>query len=290
LHFFNKLTSVALLIAASTAYGQDPSTTATFPQAIQGMPVVQEFNFGTNYNRNIRNLAELAAYFEPYGIAGTIVINQEWERYQTFNTTNFVFTPTTLDLTATIPKGGGLWPGGIASAQIWSKMTMAPGMTGHLVYATEVRMRIPNGPGMWPDAWFFTKQWGIGDMSEIDNPEFFDMKWQTMLDWTGNNHGPGVGTNIYKLTTDPYVWHPGLNFTADYHDYQTYWTEDAVYKYVDGTLVQADHFTWTSHGAAQIGVNLAVGSNVSTLPGLQPNSLSEFPAVLSVDHITIWGK
>ena len=37
-------------------------------------------------------------------MAGTSVINLEWERYQPFNSTNFVFTPNTLNLTATIPS------------------------------------------------------------------------------------------------------------------------------------------------------------------------------------------
>jgi hypothetical protein len=284
------LIAVSLLALAAPALCQNPSTTETFGDAINGMPIVENFLFGTDYNRNIKNLSNLAAYFSPYGIAGTIVINQEWERYQPFNPANFVFTPTTLQLTATIPKGGGLFPGGINSGQIWSKMTMAPGVTGHAVYATEVRMKIPPGQGMWPAAWFFTKQWGIGDMSEIDNPEFFTMQWQNTFDWTGNVHGPGQGTNIYSIKTNPWVWHPSLNFAADYHDYQMIWTEDAVYRYVDGTLVLADKFVWTSKGPAQMGINLAVGSNLASLPGLQPNSLTEFPVALSIDHITIWGK
>jgi hypothetical protein len=38
-------------------------------------------------------------------------------------------------------------------------------------------------------------------------------------------------------------------------------------------------------------VNLAVGSSATqSLPGLQPVSLNEFPAALSIDHIKIWAK
>jgi len=269
----------------------DPSTTATFGQAIQGMSVINDYEFGTGLGKNVTTLQHLSANFNPYGIAGTTVINQEWERYQPFNTKNFVFTENSLNLTATIPNGGGLFSGGIHSGQIWTKQTYTPGRTGYTVYATEVRMQIPAGQGMWPAAWFYTQspEPGQNDGSEIDNPEFFNMEWQDQFDWTGFQHGPGVGSQIYSIKTNQWVWHPGLNFSADYHDYQTLWTPDAVYKYVDGTLVYAAFFKWTAAGSAQLGVNLAVGSSEG-LPGLQPTSLAEFPAALSIDHIAIWAK
>ena len=277
--------------AAQAQIFTDPSTTETFPEAIQKMTVVKNYQFGTATGRTIGNLSQLATAFSAYGISGQTVINQEWERYQTFNSTNFVFTGTSLDLTATIASHGGLFAGGINSGQIWSNQTFQPEVTGYTVYAFEVRMRVPSGAGMWPAAWLFTQQPGEADGSEIDNPEFFVMEWQNEFDWTGDQHGPGQGPQIYSIKTNPWVWHPGLNFSADYHDYQTLWTPDAVYKYVDGTLVYAESFRWTAKGAAQLGVNLAVGTNASvSMPGLKPTSLTEFPAVLSVDHITVWAK
>ncbi len=269
----------------------DPSTSETFLQAVGTMPVLASYAFGTGPGRTVGNIQQLSAIFNPYGIAGQTVINEEWERYQPFNTTNFVFTSTDLNLTATIPSGGGLFPGGINSGQIWTNQTFQPGVTGYTVYAFEVRMEVPSGAGMWPAAWFYTKQPGEADTSEIDNPEFFDMEWQNQFDWTGNQHGPGQGAQIYSIKTNPWVWQPGLNFAADYHDYQTFWTPDAVYKYVDGTLVYAQSFVWTAKGAAQLGINLAVGSSeTAALPGLEPTALSEFPVALSVDHITIWAR
>ncbi|HEY3838800.1 MAG TPA: family 16 glycosylhydrolase [Bryobacteraceae bacterium] len=263
----------------------------TFEQAIQSFGLVQNYEFGTATGRTVTNLGQLASSFSPYGIAGYSVINEEWERYQVFNPTNFVFTSNSLNITATIPAGGGLFSGGIHSGQIWTSAVYQPGVTGHTVYAFEVRMKVPTGAGMWPAAWFYTKQPGQDDTSEIDNPEFFEMKWQNQFDWTGNQHGPGQAAQLYSIKTNQWVWHPGLNFSADYHDYQTLWTPTAVYKYLDGTLIYAQTFKWTAKGAAQLGVNLAVGSSETTsLPGLEPTSLSEFPAVLSIDHITIWGQ
>jgi len=86
------------------------------------------------------------------------------------------------------------------------------------------------------------------------------------------------------------TWHPGLNFSADYHNYQTFWTPNAVYKYVDGTLIHAQYFKWTAPGPASIGVTLSVGSSLANLTGLQPTSLNEFPATVSVEYINIGAK
>lgn len=269
---------------------QNPNTNQKFQDAIAGLKLVDNYSFGTAEGRNVKDLTDLSRHFDPYGIAGTTVIHQEWERYQTFNPQNFVFTPNSLNLTATIPPGGGLFPGGIHSGQIFTKATYKPQVTGYSVYAFEVRMKIPKGPGAWCAAWFYTKHYDQDDGSEIDNPEFNDMKNQNTFDWTGNNHGPGQGDEIFSIKSNKWAWHPGFDFSADYHDYQTLWTPDAVYKYVDGNLVYASHFRWTAVGPAQFGVNLAWGSDEADLPGLKPTSLHEFPAAVQIDHITIWAK
>jgi hypothetical protein len=282
--------SFLLVFPACGQNFSDPSTSATFGQATQGMEVVEDYTFGTGYGRAISNIQQLSAHFNPYGLAGTQPFVGEWERYQPFNSQNFAFTDSSLNLTATIPKGGGLFPGGIYTGQILSKQTFKPDVTGYTVYAFEVRMKVPAGPGMWSAAWFYTGQWGQDDTSEIDNPEVFVMKWQNQFDWTGAQHGPGQGPEIYSIKSNPWTWRPGLNFAADYHDYQTFWTPDAVYKYVDGTLVYAQSFKWTD-GPAQVIVSLAVGSSLTDkLPGLQPTSLSQFPSAISLDHIRVWAK
>lgn len=279
-----------LLLTILPLYAQDPSTSETFEQYVQGMQPTGWYNFGTASGCTVCNMQQLAAAFNPYGIGGTIVLHQEWERYQPFNTQNFVFRANSLDLTATIPSGGGLWPGGINSGQIWTKQTFQPGVTGHNVYAFMVRMKIPNGQGSWPGSWFYTAQPGISDGSEIDNPEFFVMEWQNQYDWTGFDHGPNAGSIIYSNLSNPWTWRPGIDFSAGYHDYELIWTPDATYKYVDGQLILAQQFKYTAQGPAQLGINLGVGSDEADLPGLQPTSLSEFPMTLSVQYISMWSK
>jgi hypothetical protein len=293
--FFAKLSAAATALLISTAaYGQnpafhDPAVTATFDQAVAalGMQGQAGYRFGTNATKNVINLTILSTYFSAYGIAGTNVINSEWERYQPFNASNFQLMPDSLDLVATIPQGGGLFPGGINSGQIWTQHTYQPVTTGAQYYAFSVRMKTPGGPGMWPAAWFYTKQPGLNDDSEIDM-EFFDAQWQNEFDWSGFNHGAGTGADFYSIMTNQFVWHPGLNFSADYHEYQFIWTPDAIYKYVDGTLIKATWFKWTSNGPAQFGINLAVGT--PNMPGLLPTSVSQFPARISIDSLTIWQR
>ncbi len=278
-------------LTLSSVQGQssyDPKTSQTFDQFVAGMHPLRYYAFGTGSGSNVTNLTQLAQAFSPYGIAGTTVEEQEWERYQPFNSTNFVFTSHALNLTATLH--GGLYSGGINSGQIWTKETFKPQQTGYTIYAISVRMKVPNAWGSWTSAWLYTKQSGQGDGSEIDNPEFFMMNNQNQYDWTGYNHGPGKGYTIYTIKQNKWVWEPGIDFSADYHSYELVWTPDATYKYVDGRLIDAQTFKWTAPGAGQLGINLAVGSSASGLYGLQPRSTSEFPIVNSIETIGIWGK
>jgi hypothetical protein len=268
-----------------------PATSESFGHAIDGFQLLRNFVFGRSGASTVRSLDDLAEKFDPYGIAGTGVINKEWQRYQKFNPANFVFTESSLNLTATIRSGGGLVPGGIHSGQIWSKEVFQPGITGQPAYAFEIRMKIPDKKGTWPAFWLYSKPSNQrSDGSEIDHPEFFVMTHQSQFDWTGNTHGPGTGSDFYSIKTNKWFWRPGVDFSADYHDFQTLWTPDAVYKYVDGKLVLATHFKWTAPTPAQMGVNLAVGSDDPSLIGLQPASLADFPCALSIAHIKVWGK
>jgi beta-glucanase (GH16 family) len=279
-----------LLISPVRAQSQyDPSTTQTFEQVVAGMQPMHWYNFGVGAGSTISNLSQLAAVFNPYGIASTSTIHQEWEVYQPFNAQNHVFTQQSLDLTATLPYGVP-FPGGINSGQIFTQETFQPGLYGKNVYAFMVRAKIPNGPGTWPGIWLYTKQPGLDDGSEIDDPEFFVMTNQNQFDWTGYNHGPGVGPTIYSIMTNQWVWQPGVDFSAGYHDYELVWTPDATFKYVDGQLILAQYFWWTAPGPAQFGIDLAVGSSASDLPGLIPTSASEFPATFSIQYISIWAK
>src|ERR1035438_9837341 len=129
--------------AAQTApLVKGPSIAESFGHAVERFQVLANLVFGRSAACTIKGLDDLAEKFAPYGIAGTTVINEEWQRYQKFNPANFVFTESSLNLMATVPPGGGLFAGGIHSGQIWSKEVFQPAVTGHAVYAFEIRMKI----------------------------------------------------------------------------------------------------------------------------------------------------
>jgi beta-glucanase (GH16 family) len=144
---------------------------------------------------------------------------------------------------------------------------------------------VPKQGAAWTGMWLYTQQPGVNDESEID-VEFINeiAANQNSLDWTGFNHGPSVQPDTYSIMSNQWTWRPGFDFASDYHAYQFLWTPTMIYKYVDGRLIKATPFRWTSGGPAQMIVSLAVGTD-NGMPGMHPNSLSEFP----IDHITIWG-
>jgi hypothetical protein len=264
----------------------DPASTLTFSAAERSLPLLTHFEFGTAGHCNVGNLEMLAAHFDPFTFrarrSSTKMAAISRVQHHEFR------------LQASFPRTDGshigrrrLFPGGIHSAQIWSKEVLLPEPAEHTIYAIEVRMKIPGRQGMWPASCLYAR--GPSDGSEIDNPEFLIEQWQNQFDWTGFNHGPGLGADLYSITSNAWTWHPGLNFAADYHNYQTIWTSDAVYKYVDGTLVYAASCRWTASEPARLGVNLAVGSSDKVShPGLEPTSFSDFPISLSLKRIKIW--
>jgi beta-glucanase (GH16 family) len=280
------IAALGLIAFAGSVSAQNPGTDQTFEQVVSGMQPFRWYDFRPGGNTS--DLNALANSFDPYGIAGTTPTHQEWERYQPFNSDNFRFTPTGLDLTATLPWWGGVWEGGIASGQIWSKESFKPNVTGYGTYAFLARMKIPKVPGSWPQFWLYTKQQDQADGSEIDNPEFMVSQFQNSYNWTGYDHGPGAGNAIYDGRGNPWVWTPGIDFSADYHDYELVWTPNATYKYVDGKLIYAQQFQWTAYGPAQFGAALAVGS--WELPGLIPFNWGDFPSALSIQYIGMWAR
>lgn len=277
------------------------ATAVTFTDFISGYTLDHDWEFGSDVSRNVNDITDLAVDWVPYGIAGTTPINQSWERYQvppfpgTFNTTNYVFTPTSLELTATIPGGGGLFNGGINSGQINTKTTWNP-VTSGKTYAFEGRMKTPrNSVGMWPAFWLYTKTPGQDDHSEIDFFEIFTMTGENSHNLNMFIHGPNVGSTVYSIPgfgpPCGSCWTPGFDFSYDYHLYQEIWTPTQEYHFIDGQLIVQRNFLYSAVGAAQLIVTLAVGSDDTVgLPGLQPTSLAQFPMKFAIDHIKQWSS
>jgi NedA-like, galactose-binding domain/Glycosyl hydrolases family 16 len=263
-----------------TAPMTPPATTPPPPAGgpdLTGFALQRSYLFGSGAGRNTSNLS---TDFNPYGIAGQAVINGEWQRYQSFNSTNHHITADRLELTAT-PNLGGIFPGGISSGQITTKETFYP--RNGRTYVFQVRAKIPHGSGAWPAFWFYAK----GDphtASEIDVFEFFDTPTQNTFDWTGYDHGDGVGSDYHNIMTNQWVWHPGFDFAADYHTYSLVWREGQIEKWVDNNWVKGTNFTWNGSDP-QILINLAIGGGSNNNP-----DAATFPSVYSVDFLKVWKK
>ncbi|MBB6735261.1 glycoside hydrolase family 16 protein [Cohnella zeiphila] len=247
--------------------------------SLAGYTLYRDYSFGTS--RNVNSLTSLANSFNAYGIAGTTVINHEWQRYQPINANNHVLTANTLDLTA-LANLGGVYDGGISSGQIATKETFYP--SDGKTYIFQLRAKIPNGTGTWPAFWLYSPGGTGTTASEIDIFEFFNSPTQNQYDWTGYDHGSGVGDNYYNIMTNQWVWHPGTDFSADYHLYTLVWKEGEIQKWVDGTLVKGTNFNWFGP-APQVLIDLAIGGDPNSNP-----TTSTFPAKFSLDYFRVYVK
>lgn len=250
---------------------------------LSGYSVVSDWRFGSGAGRNVADLNALSSTFKPYGIAGTTVINNEWQRYQTFNATNHHLTSDRLELTAATNLGG-FSNGGISSGQITTKDTYLP--SGGKTYVFQLRAKIPRGTGAWPAFWMYSPGGSGSTSSEIDIFEFFSSPTQNTTDWTGYDHGDGVGADYHSIMTNQWVWHPGYDFAADYHTYTLVWKEGDIQKWVDNTWVKGTKFTWKGP-APQLLVNLAMGGSPNSAPTA---SGTPMPCVFSVDSLKVYVK
>ena len=274
--------------SGSDDFGSDDSNKDTEPKedTYNGPPLdeyvlTHDFTFGKS--GNITSIEELDAYFNPYGIAGTNVINQEWQRYQPFNSSNFVFTDSTLQLRA-LTDLGGIEDGGISSGQIVTEEGFYPSEGKTLLI--QLRAKIPHGEGTWPAFWMYSPGGSGTTDSEIDIFEFFNSETQNTYDWTGFNHGSGVGDDYYSIMTNQWVWHPGFDFSEEYHVYTLIWKEGDVQKWVDKNLVLGTYFEWYGPDPVII-VNLAMGGKPNNPPNAQE---TPFPSIFSLDYLRIYEK
>jgi hypothetical protein len=125
------------------------------PPVRSGYELFRDWTFGTNPDRSIRDHNQLWETFgqtlhwdSPQGSAGANG-TQGWERFLGLPQ-NHVFSPTTLDLVATLnPRSPGMHSGGVASGMVRTKDHFGPG------YYLETRCRFPpwESKAAWPAFW-----------------------------------------------------------------------------------------------------------------------------------------
>ena len=114
---------------------------------LDGFTLIRDYNFGTAEGNTVHDSTELTGILNAYGIAGTNVINSEWQRYQLINLKNHAISTNDLELTA-VSNLGGIQGGAISSGQITTKETFQP--TVGKTVAFQTRAKIPKEKGAWP--------------------------------------------------------------------------------------------------------------------------------------------
>jgi len=112
----------------------EPSIGQSFDAYVSGLKLKNKFVFGSAAadalgTIPIRNATELASYFNPNGqAAGTTVINQEWQYYNTdMAGGNHVFASDALELTGLLPNGA--LPAGVTTASPTANVTYSRQVT-----------------------------------------------------------------------------------------------------------------------------------------------------------------
>jgi beta-glucanase (GH16 family) len=156
----------------------------------------------------------------------------------------------------------------------------------------EARMRLPEGPGMWPAFWLLGNNIAAIDWpasGEIDVMEHIDGNnpQNEGFDWVqGTVHGAGLNSGLQ--------YHPAGFSAADWHNYGMLWTKGQIQFYVDQPSNVYATFTPTTQtgkwpfddGPQFILLNLAIGGK---WPG-PPNATTVFPSELLVDYVRIFAN
>jgi beta-glucanase (GH16 family) len=267
--------------APLTASGQAAPACASEALNVGANGPSLDFNFGTGLGRNVRSVGELGQEFWPRSSNfGTETINHEWQYYADFNDTNHHFAEDHLELTAVNESETSIEPGRISSAEITSLDHFYPVDGQTLLF--QLRAKIPHGAGTWPAFWLYSPGGEGSTDSEIDIFEFWNNETQDTHDWTGYDHGNGVGQDLCSNMTNEWVWHPGTDFADDYHVYTLVWREGQIEKWVDEVLIKRSEFEWFGPWP-QLLINLAIGGDQIEAP-----TSATFPAVFSLDYLRVY--
>ena len=156
----------------------------------------------------------------------------------------------------------------------------------------EARMKLPEGPGMWPAFWLLGNNITSIDWpacGELDVMEHIDGSnpQNEGFDWVqGSVHGTGLNGGTQ--------YHPAGFSAAAWHTYGMIWSKGQIQYYIDqptnvyATFTPATQpGTWPFDDGPQfILLNLAVGGK---WPG-PPNGTTVFPSEVLVDYVRIYSN
>jgi len=165
----------------------------------------------------------------------------------------------------------------------------------------EARVKMPRGLGVWPAFWLNSDVAESGRMNwppEIDVFEFVNNGKDDKVDkiHIGASTAPGL-RNDYVYTAPGFIvahhdYHPGFNFSDDWHTIGALWTPDRLAVYVDGVKACEKSFHWVYKAGAlgapaHILLNLAIGGAWAGRYGIED---AAFPQALAVDWVRVFQK
>jgi beta-glucanase (GH16 family) len=270
----------------------DPTdTTEPTPISGQGYQLVKNWDFVSG----IRDLNALAAEFHPVYSGGWRKFNEEWQRFQDFNSNNHQFTSEGLALRAYLPAGLSLANGNIHSGMLRSKSTVRYGYI-------EAIVKVPNVPGAWPAFWLYPEDNNgaaeIDIMEIVRNPqrgEHTARSYHVLHPAPGETCGHPPAT--YKAPSTTEQWRnytPGFDFAAGFHKFAVIWEPGRVRHYVDDVLVYDTPYYWPRTkdatgcplaAPAPVLINYAMGGG---WPG-DPVAAS-LPSSYVVKRVQVWQK
>lgn len=124
--------------------------------------------------------------------------------------------------------------------------------------------------GAWPALWGYSADDGSGLTASASEIDLLELWWSTTSGqraYLGNNLSGSNMANMFMKTNGGWSTYSGLNNAPNDGigfqrrvKIQFIYTASGTYRYVDGVLIKADRYEWTSPRAVQLGINLAVGT------------------------------
>jgi len=143
------------------------------------------------------------------------------------------------------------------------------------------RVKLPPGYGMWPAYWSYGDPWPT--QGEID---YLEARGQEPSKYQTNYfYGKTANRNLVRnaagyITTD-------VDLSACYHVYEMVWTQNNLYSYFDGVLVETKSGGYIPNlfgKTERITLNLAVGGDFFT--NLDPTKIQ--PGTMYVDYVKVF--
>jgi beta-glucanase (GH16 family) len=143
----------------------------------------------------------------------------------------------------------------------------------------EIRVKVPEGKGLWPAFWLLptSHRWP----PEVDIFEMFGAPNSRREGGVGKLH---TGT-IQAVHDGTGAWYTmDINQYTSFHTYGLQWSPDTVTVYVDGKAISSQPTSDKMHTPMYLVANLAVGGEWVE----SPDKATRFPASMEIDYIRVW--